>query len=82
MFIDIIKMNGNSGPNCVQNHLCNTSTLFGQPLMLYVIVTGCGVNVISVCVICVQGTGASFLCLLSLKTLKLPDCMFCQLIMT
>jgi len=33
-------MNGNSGPNCVQNIFCNTSTLLEQPLLLYIIVTG------------------------------------------
>jgi hypothetical protein len=38
-FIDVIKINGNSGPNCVQNIFCNTSTLREQPLLLYTIVT-------------------------------------------
>jgi len=40
MFIDVIKMNGNSGSNCVQNLFHNTSTLLEQPLLLYMIVTG------------------------------------------
>jgi hypothetical protein len=69
-----MRINGNSGPNCVQNIFCNITTLLEQPLLLYIIVTGvwsecnicvcylctgnwCGVNVISVSVICVQGTG-------------------------
>jgi hypothetical protein len=56
-FIDLIEVNGNSGPNCVENIFCNISRLLEQPLLLYIIVQGCGVNVISVCVICVQGTG-------------------------
>jgi hypothetical protein len=75
-------MNENSGPNCVQNYLCNTSTLFEQPLLLYIIVTGCEVNVISVCVICAQETGAYLLCFLCVKTLTLPGKMFSQLIIT
>jgi len=33
-------MNVNSGPNCVQNIFCNTSTLLEQPLLLNIIVTG------------------------------------------
>jgi hypothetical protein len=36
--IDVIKMNGNLGPNCVQNIFCNTSRLLEQPLLLYIIV--------------------------------------------
>jgi len=39
MFIDVIKMNVNSGPNCVQNLFHNTSTLLEQPLLLYILVT-------------------------------------------
>ena len=39
-YIDLVKINGNSGTNCVQNILCNTSTLLEQPLLLYIIVTG------------------------------------------
>ena len=42
-------MNGNSGPNCVQNLFHNTSTLLEQPLLLYILVTG----VWSECNICV-----------------------------
>ena len=38
--IDLVKMIGNSGPNCVQNIFCNTSTLLEQPLLLNIIVTG------------------------------------------
>jgi hypothetical protein len=82
MFIRVIKMNGNSGRNCVHNNFCNTSTLFEQPLLLYIILTG----VWSECNICVcycaQGTGASLLCLLCVKTLTLPGWMFSQLIVT
>jgi hypothetical protein len=48
-FIDVIKMNGISGPNFVQNIFCNTSSLLEQPLLLYIIVTG----VWSECNICV-----------------------------
>jgi hypothetical protein len=40
------------------------------------------VNVISVCVLCAQGTGASLLCLICVKTLTLPGWMFSQLIVT
>ena len=40
MFIDVIKMNGNLGPNYVQYLFHNTSTLLEQPLLLYIIVTG------------------------------------------
>ena len=39
-FIDGIKMNGNSGQNCVQNIFCSTSRLLEQPWLLYIIVTG------------------------------------------
>ena len=48
-FIDGIKMNGNSGQNCVQNIFCNTSRLLEQPLLLYIIV----IVVCSECNICV-----------------------------
>ena len=52
-FIDVIKMNGNLVPNCVQNILCNASTLLEQPLLLYRIVTmvwsECYIFVCSVC---------------------------------
>ena len=40
MFIDVIKINGNLGPNFVQKFFHNTSTLLEQPLLLYIIVTG------------------------------------------
>jgi hypothetical protein len=39
-FIDVVKVIANSGPNCVENNFCNTSTLLEQPLLLYIIVTG------------------------------------------
>jgi len=38
-FIDVIKINGNVVPNCVQNLFCNTRTLPEQPLLQYIIVT-------------------------------------------
>jgi hypothetical protein len=40
------------------------------------------VNVISLCVICVLGTGASLLCLLRVKTLTVPGSMLFQFIIT
>ena len=40
VFIDVIKMKVNSGPNCGQHLFHNTSTLLEQPLLLYIIVTG------------------------------------------
>jgi len=53
MFIDVIKMNGNSVPNYVQNLFHNTSTLLEQPLLLYIIVTGvCSECNIFVCYLC------------------------------
>jgi hypothetical protein len=42
----------------------------------------CGVNVISLCVICVQGTGAYLFRLLCVNTLTLPGSIFSQLIIT
>jgi len=52
-FIDVIKINGNLVPNCVQNLFCNTSTLPEQPLLQYIIVTlvcsECDILVCSVC---------------------------------
>ena len=52
-FIDVIKMVGNSGQNCVQNLFHNTSTLLEQPLLLYIRVTGvCSECNIFVCYLC------------------------------
>jgi hypothetical protein len=48
-------VNGNSGPNCVQNIFCNTNTLLEQPLLLYIIVTGvwseCNIFVCYLCTV-------------------------------
>ena len=33
-------MNGNSGPNCIQNLFHNTSRFLERPLLLYIIMTG------------------------------------------
>jgi hypothetical protein len=46
-------MFGNEGSNYIQNLFCNTSTLFEQPLLLYIMVTGvwseCNICVCPVC---------------------------------
>ena len=53
MFIDVIKINGNLGPNYVQNLFHNTSTFLEQPLLLYIIVTAvCSECNIFVCYLC------------------------------
>jgi len=82
MFIDVIKMNGNLGPNCVQNLFHNTSTLLEQPLLLYIIVTGVWseCNII-VCYLC-TGNWCIFIVFVMCETLTLPLSMFCQLIVT
>jgi len=80
MFIDVIKMNGNSGPNFVQNLFHNTNTLFEQPLLLYIIVTGvCSECNIFVCYLC-TGNWCIFIVFLCVKTLTLPGIMFSHLI--
>ena len=82
LFIDVIKMNGNSDPNFVQNLFHNTSTLLEQPLLLYIIVTGvCSECNIFACYLC-TGNWCTLLCLLCVKRLTLPGSMFPQLIVT
>jgi hypothetical protein len=52
-FIDVIKMNCNLGPNCVQNLFHNPSTFLEQPLLPCIIVTGvCSECNIFVCYLC------------------------------